>query len=186
MAGGFIAMLAYRREYRPDDPADEGTSLKPDISLATKTGHFNLLRAFVRKLFEDTREADQERSLSEFTVVVSLITTTIKFLPHASASFHCSDHGRRRNPSEDRESVPLLGHRVFAFHIHHSAILVLRRGVRALTPNALQLSNSARERPSAFDAFNHTFRLPVFHNGPMEAEVELIAVVHIADISSTG
>jgi len=74
-------------------------------------------------------------------------------------------------------------HRVFAFDVSHSAILVLHRGVHALTPNPLQLSSPARERPSACDALNPTLRLSVFHNGPMEAEVELIAVVRIADIS---
>ena len=96
---------------------------------------------------------------------------------------------------EDRNLVPLLSrgllwrgrwHDVFAFHTHHSTRLVLRRRVRALAPNPLQLSSSARERPGAFDALNHTFRLPVFHDGLVEAEEELIAVLHIADVSSTG
>ena len=33
---------------KPPNPIGEGTTLKPDISLATKTGHFNLLRTLRR------------------------------------------------------------------------------------------------------------------------------------------
>ena len=96
---------------------------------------------------------------------------------------------------EDRNLVPLLSrgllwrsrwHGVFTFHTDHSTSLVLRRRVRALAPNPSQLSSSACERPGAFGALNHTFRLPVFHDGPIEAEEELIAILHIADESSTG
>src|SRR5208337_5549022 len=103
--------------------------------------------------------------------------------------------GTDESPFEDRNLVPLLSrgllwrgrwHDVFAFHTHHSTSLVLRRRVHALAPNPLQLSSSTRDRPGAFDALNHTFRLPVFHDSPSEVEVELIAVLHIADISSTG